>query len=228
MVGMKTMMATRNVPTLALLILLCAALAPAAQEARPIGLHPENPHYFLWRGEPTILITSGEHYGALLNLDFDYVRYFDALESDGLNHTRTFSGFYREIPSSFRITDNTLAPKPGRYICPWARGDQAGYVGHVYHQIGAYLVGDVAETGPVHDLRVGGEAGDDHFWFVFQRQGFHLVVVHLAGVGVQTVLHRVVQLAGKVGLGTVSQVATVCQAHAQNGVTGVAQGQKDR
>ncbi|MBN2128726.1 MAG: hypothetical protein JW741_04490, partial [Sedimentisphaerales bacterium] len=32
----------------------------------PIALHPENPHYFLWRGEPTILITSGEHYGAVL------------------------------------------------------------------------------------------------------------------------------------------------------------------
>ncbi len=123
------MTATRSVTALGLLILLGAASAPAAEKGKPIGLHPENPHYFLWRGEPTILITSGEHYGALLNLDFDYVRYFDALESEGLNHTRTFSGFYREIPSSFRITDNTLAPKPGRYICPWARSDQAGYGG---------------------------------------------------------------------------------------------------
>ena len=38
-----------------------------------IALHPDNPHYFLWRGKPTILVTSGEHYGALLNLDFDYM-----------------------------------------------------------------------------------------------------------------------------------------------------------
>jgi hypothetical protein len=90
-------------------------------------LHPDNPHYFLWRGEPTLLITSGEHYGAILNLDFDYVRYFDALAADKLNHTRTFSGTYRETPDSFGITDNTLAPLPQRYICPWARGDQPGY-----------------------------------------------------------------------------------------------------
>ena len=37
----------------------------------PIQLHPENPHYFLYKGKPLALITSAEHYGALLNLDFD-------------------------------------------------------------------------------------------------------------------------------------------------------------
>jgi hypothetical protein len=99
----------------------------AGEPTKPIALFPTNPHYFLWRGEPTILITSGEHYGALLNLDFDYVRYFRVLEADGLNHTRTFSGAYREVASSFGITDNPLAPKPNRYACPWARSDQPGY-----------------------------------------------------------------------------------------------------
>ncbi|MHC4400400.1 MAG: hypothetical protein ACYTG0_12055 [Planctomycetota bacterium] len=112
---------------LAAVISLAALGAPAAEPPKPIALHPDNPHYFLWRGKPTVLITSGEHYGALLNLDFDYVRYFDALEADGLNHTRTFSGVYREIPSSFGITDNPLAPKPHRYICPWARSNRPGY-----------------------------------------------------------------------------------------------------
>ena len=29
--------------------------------AEPLKLHPDNPHYFLFRGEPTILVTSGEH-----------------------------------------------------------------------------------------------------------------------------------------------------------------------
>ena len=101
--------------------------ALADDQAPPIALHPDNPHYFLWRGKPTILITSGEHYGALLNLDFDYRTYFQALAADGLNHTRTFSGTYREVASSFGITDNPLAPKPGRYICPWARSDTPGY-----------------------------------------------------------------------------------------------------
>ena len=106
---------------------LVSVPALADERARPIALHPDNPHYFLWRGKPTILITSGEHYGALLNLDFDYGAYFQALAADGLNHTRTFSGTYREVSSSFRITDNPLAPKPGRYICPWARGNKPGY-----------------------------------------------------------------------------------------------------
>ncbi len=52
-----------------------------AEPARPIALHPDNPHYFLWRDKPTVLITSGEHYGALLNLDFDFVRYFNELQA---------------------------------------------------------------------------------------------------------------------------------------------------
>ncbi len=100
--------------------------ATAAERARPIALHPDNPHYFLWREKPTVLITSGEHYGALLNGDFDFVRYFDELHAKGLNHTRTFSGVYHEVASSFGITDNTLAPKPERYICPWARSNRPG------------------------------------------------------------------------------------------------------
>ena len=92
----------------------------------PLALHPENPRYFLFRGKPTVLVTSGEHYGAVLNLDFDYVRYLEALAKDGLNHTRLFSGTYREVPASFGITDNTLAPKPGRFVAPWARSAQPG------------------------------------------------------------------------------------------------------
>jgi hypothetical protein len=99
----------------------------ATTDARALALHPDNPHYFLFRGKPTVLVTSGEHYGAVLNLDFDFARYLDQLRADGLNHTRTFTGTYREIPGSFGITDNTLAPRPNRYLCPWARSTTAGY-----------------------------------------------------------------------------------------------------
>jgi hypothetical protein len=102
-------------------------VSTAQDRELPIALHPDNPHYFLWRGAPTILITSGEHYGAVLNLDFDYKAYLQTLQKDGLNHTRTWVGTYREVPASFNITDNTLAPLPGRYICPWARSDTPGY-----------------------------------------------------------------------------------------------------
>jgi hypothetical protein len=93
----------------------------------PIRLHPDNPHYFLWRGNPTIVITSGEYYGAVLNLDFDYRKYLDTLARDGMNGTRTFVGAYVETEGNFNIARNTLNPAPGRYIAPWARSTEPGY-----------------------------------------------------------------------------------------------------
>jgi hypothetical protein len=106
---------------------LLAAYTEGEAATPPLSLHPDNPHYFRFRGQPTVLISSGEHYGAVLNLDFDYVPYLNELRSKGLNHTRTFSGTYREVPASFGITENTLAPKPNRYLAPWARSPAPGY-----------------------------------------------------------------------------------------------------
>ena len=104
------------------------AEVPREVEKRmPISLHPQNPHYFQFRGRPAILITSAEHYGAVLNLDFNYEVYLKTLRADGMNHTRLWAGTYREIPGSFGITDNSLAPFPNRYSCPWARSDVPGY-----------------------------------------------------------------------------------------------------
>ncbi len=96
--------------------------------AKPLALHPENPHYFIFRGKPTAIITSGEHYGAVLNLDFDYVKYLDTLGKDGLNGTRTWVGAYCEPVTAFNIKSNTRAPLAGRFICPWARSGQPGYL----------------------------------------------------------------------------------------------------
>ena len=104
-------------------LLLPALLAAAAASAQPLSLYPKNPHYFLFAGRPTVLVTSGEHYGAVLNLEFDYVRYLDTLHADHLNLTRTFSGSYREVPGNFQIAGNTLAPAPGRFIAPWQQRD---------------------------------------------------------------------------------------------------------
>ncbi len=98
-----------------------------SEDFLPIRLHPDNPHYLLWRGKPVILITSAEHYGAVLNADFDYAKYCDTLARDGLNLTRTFTGgAYLEPAGAFRIERNTLAPARGRFIGPWARSDQPG------------------------------------------------------------------------------------------------------
>lgn len=109
-------------------MLLCL-LGPAGLVfgAEPIKLHPENPHYLLWRGKPTVLITSGEHYGAVLNADFNYKKYLQTLQLHGFNLTRTFSGAYCEPVGAFKIENNTLAPAKERFICPWARSNTPGH-----------------------------------------------------------------------------------------------------
>ncbi len=116
----------------ALCLFTLSFAAPRADvaAAKPLALHPDNQHYFLFRGKPTILITSAEHYGAVLNLDFDYVKYLDTLAREGMNHTRTFTGAaYVEPQGSFNIADNVLAPGPNRYLTPWARSAEPGYAG---------------------------------------------------------------------------------------------------
>ena len=83
----------------------------SAEKTEPIRLHSKNPHYFWFRGKAIALITSGEHYGAVMNRDFDYHLYLATLESDGQNYTRLFGGSYLEVPAkSFGILRNDLAP----------------------------------------------------------------------------------------------------------------------
>ncbi|TFH22606.1 MAG: hypothetical protein E4H10_13475, partial [Bacteroidia bacterium] len=50
-----------------------------------VKLFADNPRYLEYQGEPVILITSAEHYGAVLNLDFDYQLYLETLGSEGFN-----------------------------------------------------------------------------------------------------------------------------------------------
>ena len=71
----------------------------------PIRLHPKNPRYFEYRGKPIVLITSAEHYGAVINKDFDYVKYLDALQSFELNYTRIYPAMLIE-PSNKFISGN--------------------------------------------------------------------------------------------------------------------------
>ncbi len=92
-----------------------------------LQLHPENPHYFLFEGKPTVLVTSGEHYGAVLNRAFDYHRYLGALAQDGLNLTRLFTGVHVEQQEAFHIARNTLCPEAGQLLCPWRRSETPGY-----------------------------------------------------------------------------------------------------
>ena len=120
-----------------LTLLTFCALAQPAPIGVPLQLHPQNPHYFLFRGKPAVLITSAEHYGAVINLDFDYKPYLDELAQKGLNYTRIFSGSYTESPGlgDFNIPNNTLGPKPDRFIAPWKRA-QADAYSRGYHRGG--------------------------------------------------------------------------------------------
>lgn len=115
---------------LAFAFLSAQIATPQSPTPQPIRLDPKNPHYLLFRGKTIALITSGEHYGSVLNADIDFHKYLATIDSDGLNYTRIFGGSYIEVPAkSFGILRNDLAPRPGRYIAPWARSETPGYAG---------------------------------------------------------------------------------------------------
>ncbi len=123
---MPALLCPGNVPTMHCIPLVLLLAWPLA--AAPLRLHPDNPHYFEYHGRPEIIVTSGEHYGAVINSDFDFAKYLDTLKRDGMNATRTFSGAYCENPGAFKIEKNTLAPASA-LLCPWARSTEAGYAG---------------------------------------------------------------------------------------------------
>jgi hypothetical protein len=95
--------------------------------SQPIQLHPENSHYFLFKGKPTVLITSCEHYGSVVNPDFNFDLYLETIKKCGFNHTRLFMGDYVEGPNSFCILNNSLEAAPGKYLTPWMRSNLAGF-----------------------------------------------------------------------------------------------------
>ena len=107
-------------PEWTLVVFLLLAVAPSIKlqtvnrSAPPIRLDAKNPHYFLFQGKTVALITSGEHYGAVMNADFDYRKYLQTLAINGFNYTRLFGGSYVEVPAkSFGILRNDLAPAAG-------------------------------------------------------------------------------------------------------------------
>jgi hypothetical protein len=91
----------------------------------PVQIFPGNPHYLMFKGEPVLLITSAEHYGAAINPEFDYRSYLAALAKYGLNYTRIYPGAYVEVEGMF-IEHNTLAPRMGKHLLPWARSHVPG------------------------------------------------------------------------------------------------------
>jgi len=114
---------TMNKLNFVFLIFFIYAINVAGQT---VSLYPKNPHYLQYKGNPVILVTSAEHYGAVLNADFDFKKYLQTMHDEGMNYTRIFTGSYVEIPGSFNIENNTLAPAVGSFITPWVRVGEAG------------------------------------------------------------------------------------------------------
>ncbi|NJK96703.1 MAG: hypothetical protein HC905_18875 [Bacteroidales bacterium] len=74
-----------------------------------------------------MIITSAEHYGAVMNADFDYAKYLATLKNDGMNYTRIFLGPYSEIGADlFGIKKNTMNPAPGKWLTPWVKDTATG------------------------------------------------------------------------------------------------------
>ncbi len=106
----------------AALVLLVSSTAAFAE---PVAVCPLNPHYFQYKGKPVLLITSDHHYGAIIDRDFDLVKFLNYMGDNGMNLTRIYPGGYFEVPDEF-IKGNPLGPLPGRQILPWAKSTQTG------------------------------------------------------------------------------------------------------
>jgi hypothetical protein len=139
------------------------------QKAETIALNPENPNYFIYKGKPTILVTSGEHYGAVMNTAFDYMKYLQTLKNDGLNYTRIFTGPYSEMgDKTFGIRNNTMNPSPENYLTPWAKDASGKYNLDVWNQ--AYFerlksfVGEAEKLGIVVEITLYTSYYSNHQW----------------------------------------------------------------
>ncbi|MCP5531590.1 MAG: DUF642 domain-containing protein [Akkermansiaceae bacterium] len=105
---------------LLLLWLLCPFLLKAQQTLR---VHPENPWIFEFRGQPTVLRTFAEHYGAVIHPGFNQSAYLDSLEASGLNLTRVvLAGFHANSGD----VEDTLSPPLNAWLQPWPRTTASG------------------------------------------------------------------------------------------------------
>lgn len=79
----------------------------------PIRAHPQNPHIFEFRGEPTLLRTYGTSYDWMFDSSLDFTPYLDVLQRDGMNLVRTWCFAF----PVWRATD---------MIQPWPRSTSGG------------------------------------------------------------------------------------------------------
>ncbi|WP_165226420.1 hypothetical protein [Aquisphaera insulae] len=113
-------MILRPATVLAALSVLASAAWADERAARPaIAIHPENPHYFLFRGKPLVLIAATEHYGSVVNRPFDFDRYLRDAARLGQTVTRTFL-LFREQQSA-QNPYSPIKPESPDFVTPWHR-----------------------------------------------------------------------------------------------------------
>ena len=101
---------------------------------------------------------------------------------------------------------------------------QTGNVCHVNKEISADRFCDRRHAFPIDNLRIGGETSDDHFWFVFVRQGLNFIVINQTGIGINAVLNRIENLSAEIHFCAVGQMTTMRQAHAEHRIARSQQG----
>jgi hypothetical protein len=85
----------------------------------PIRIHPSNPKLFEFRGKPLVLLTATEHYGGVINREFDFEPYLHNSAENGITLTRLFM-LFRELQSS-QNPYSTCKPESTDYITPFER-----------------------------------------------------------------------------------------------------------
>ncbi|HTJ28931.1 MAG TPA: DUF6298 domain-containing protein [Acidobacteriaceae bacterium] len=96
-----------------------ALFVGAAHAEEAVRIHPDNPHYLLFRGKPLGLISASEHYGSVINRPFDFERYLDDAAAHKMTMTRTFL-LYREQQSA-RNPSSPCKPESPDFITPFVR-----------------------------------------------------------------------------------------------------------
>ena len=139
------------VKILRILVLLCFLISckqAKIQPSIPINVYAENPHYFFYREKPVFLITSDQHYGAVTNMDFDYITFLDTLAAYGMNFTRIYPGAYIEKDGEY-MQDNNLGSRNGHQILPWAKTSLPG----AHEVLGGYKL-DLDQWNDAYFLRL--------------------------------------------------------------------------
>jgi len=85
----------------------------------PIRIHPQNSKIFEFRGQPLVLLTATEHYGAVMNRPFNFERYLADAADKKITMTRTFM-LFREQQSSINPY-STCKPETQDYVAPFLR-----------------------------------------------------------------------------------------------------------